>query len=156
VYEGRWVVSRAWIVQYTGAAVSTVARWYALRHEQPEGLRHPEVVCTVGRVKYFDQQAVEAFWGPGGRMSARACSDPGGAVATGREHVEVGPAGSSVSRPWQWPFKRCGLPAGTAAGWPLNWRVSTGGVARTWQRAVNEAREQYEAEHEQGAAGAAS
>ncbi|MFJ8770402.1 hypothetical protein [Streptomyces clavifer] len=32
---GRAVVSRAWITRYTGAGRSTVARWYALRHEQP-------------------------------------------------------------------------------------------------------------------------
>ncbi|MDF6023133.1 hypothetical protein [Streptomyces sp. JH34] len=62
VVEGRAVVSRAWIVAYTGAGRSTVARWYALRHEQPEGRRHPERVVTIDRVDYYDQAEVEAFW----------------------------------------------------------------------------------------------
>jgi hypothetical protein len=62
LYEGRWVMSRAWIIQYTGAAASTVARWCAERGQRPEHLRRPEPVCTVGRTIYFDQQAVEAFW----------------------------------------------------------------------------------------------
>ncbi|WP_199923288.1 hypothetical protein, partial [Streptomyces sp. NRRL S-813] len=46
----------------TGAAAATAARWYAQRHQQPEGRRHPEVVCTVEGRHYFDQQAVESFW----------------------------------------------------------------------------------------------
>ncbi|MER6977226.1 hypothetical protein [Streptomyces carpinensis] len=33
----------------------------ARRQQRPGGRRHPEVVCTVGRMHYFDQQAVESF-----------------------------------------------------------------------------------------------
>ncbi|MER5995709.1 hypothetical protein [Streptomyces viridosporus] len=55
-------MSRAWIRELTGASAAMAARWDAQRHQQPEGRRHPEVVCTVGRIHYFDQQAVEAFW----------------------------------------------------------------------------------------------
>jgi hypothetical protein len=62
VHEGRWVVSRAWIRELTGASAATVARWYTQRLQLPEERRHPEIVCTVGRTHFFDQQAVEAFW----------------------------------------------------------------------------------------------
>lgn len=48
--------------RYTRAGRSTVARWYALRHEQSEKLRHPERVITIDRINYYDQQAVKAFW----------------------------------------------------------------------------------------------
>ncbi|MFH9118559.1 hypothetical protein [Streptomyces globisporus] len=39
-----------------------MARWYALRQEQAEGLGHPERVVTVDPVEFYDQAAVEAFW----------------------------------------------------------------------------------------------
>lgn len=62
LHDGRWVVSRAWVMQHTGASARTVARWYGERTHRPEGRRFPEAVCTVDRVQYYDQQAVEAFW----------------------------------------------------------------------------------------------
>ncbi|MGW6212391.1 hypothetical protein [Streptomyces sp. NPDC055109] len=62
LWEGRWVVRRAWIMQMTGAAESTVTRWYTEREQRPSHLRHPEIACTVGRTVYFDQQAVRDFW----------------------------------------------------------------------------------------------
>ncbi|MGX4694720.1 hypothetical protein [Streptomyces sp. JNUCC 63] len=55
-------MSRAWIRELTGASAATAARWYGQRHQQPEDRRHPEVACAIGRINYFDQQAVEAFW----------------------------------------------------------------------------------------------
>ncbi|MFW3477152.1 hypothetical protein ACN24M_39465 [Streptomyces microflavus] len=45
-----------------GCGRSTAARWYALRHEQPQERRHPERVVTIDRVDYYDQAEVERFW----------------------------------------------------------------------------------------------
>ncbi|MEU9272300.1 hypothetical protein AB0E04_43910 [Streptomyces sp. NPDC048251] len=147
VHEGRWVVSRAWIRQLTGASSATVERWYAQRGVQPEGRRHPEVVLTVGRTHYFDQQAVEAFWaawqeevgtgrlgaagrkpgdGQGGYSADRSRRDQAVGVALAALREEGGP--------------RRGLAARLAR--------EHGGVARSWQRAVAEARAVYEAEAE--------
>lgn len=55
-------MSRAWIMRHTGVGRSTVARCYALRHEEPPEHRHPERVITIDRNDYYDQEAVEAFW----------------------------------------------------------------------------------------------
>lgn len=156
VYEGRWVVSRVWIVQYTGAASSTVARWYAQRAVQPEGLRHPEVVCTVDRVRYFDQQEVEAFWSAWRQdvgtsllgVSGRRTGDGQGARGGGhsREQRE-----DAVEVALQALRQAGGYRRGLAA----ELARERGGVARTWQRAVTEARTRYEAEQDQGPAASA-
>ncbi|WP_193384265.1 hypothetical protein [Streptomyces davaonensis] len=151
LYEGRWVVSRAWIVQYTGAASSTVARWYARREEQVEELRHPEVVCSVGRVHYFDQQAVVAFWaawqqdvgagllGVSGRRAGDGQGARGGGHSRAQREQAVGVALQALRAAGGY---RRGLAAELA-------RVH-GGVARSWQRAVTEARALYEQGTEQG------
>ena len=55
------IVSCASFTWCAGAGRSTVARWYAPRHEPPER-RHPERVVTIDRVDYYDQAEVEAFW----------------------------------------------------------------------------------------------
>ncbi|MEV0695832.1 hypothetical protein [Streptomyces sp. NPDC050388] len=82
---GRWVVSRAWVMERTGAAVATVARWYAQREQQPGDRRFPEVACTLGRTHYYDQAAVESFW------------------VAWREDVGTGPSPGCRTAPWGWP-----------------------------------------------------
>ena len=119
------VVSRAWIIQYTGAAASTVARWYAERGRRPERPRHPEPVCTVGRTIYFDQQAVEPFGRPGRRTSALRSSGQAVVPETGREPAVAAPAVNSGSGPLRWRWTRCAGPAVIAAGSLPNWRVNT-------------------------------
>ncbi|MGW5434612.1 hypothetical protein ACWET9_47150 [Streptomyces sp. NPDC004059] len=157
VHEGRWVVSRAWIGELTGASAATLARWYAQRLQQPEERRHPEVVCTVGRTHYFDQQAVEAFWaawqedvgtgllGAAGRRRGDGRGANGG--GPGREQ-----RGKAVAVALQALRQAGGYHRGLAA----QLAREHGGVSRTWQRAVNEARIQYDAEQGEGAASAPS
>ncbi|MFF9221467.1 hypothetical protein [Streptomyces viridosporus] len=62
VKGGRWTMGRVWGIQHPGAPAATVARWYAQRAQYPPGLRFPEAACTIGRVHYYDQESVEAFW----------------------------------------------------------------------------------------------
>ena len=59
---GRGIVNRDWIMQRTGAGRSTAAKWYADRLEQPQEFRHPEVVATIDRVKYYDEEQFETFY----------------------------------------------------------------------------------------------
>ncbi|MFE6335212.1 hypothetical protein ACFVOK_18635 [Streptomyces sp. NPDC057798] len=145
LHEGRWVVSRAWVRQLTGASAGTLARWYAERHSRPEGCRHPEVVHTVGRTHYFDQQAVEAFWaawqedvgtgrlGTAGRKPGDGRGGYGGADRARREQaVAVALAALRAE-------------GGYRRGLAVRLAREHGGVARSWQRAVNEARALYEA-----------
>ncbi|MFJ8621171.1 hypothetical protein ACIRD4_36010 [Streptomyces clavifer] len=150
VVEGRAVVSRAWITRYTGAGRSTVARWYALRHEQPEERRHPERVVTIDRVDYYDQEAVEAFWaahqevvgtarlGVSGRKSGDGQGDRGGGRPMSAERaraVEVALA----------ELRRAG---GYRRGLAARLTREHGGGASTWERAVNTARATYEEKSE--------
>ncbi|QEU64297.1 hypothetical protein CP966_02710 [Streptomyces galilaeus] len=62
IVDGRWVVSRAWVMEHTGASAATVARWYAQREQYPAELRFPQVACTLDRTHYYVQEDVEAFW----------------------------------------------------------------------------------------------
>ncbi|MEU4266165.1 hypothetical protein ACYCCF_30070 [Streptomyces argenteolus] len=153
VVEGRALVSRAWIVAYTGAGRSTVARWYALRHEQPEGRRHPERVVTIDRVDYYDQAEVEAFWaahqeavgtarlGVSGRRSGAGQGERGGGRPVSAERaqaVEVALA----------ELRRAG---GYRRGLAARLARTHGGGASTWERAVNAARTAYDGESEREA-----
>lgn len=150
VHEGRWVVSRAWVAGLTGASAATLARWYAERHAQPEGRRHPEVVHTVRRTHYFDQEAVEAFWaawqqdvgtgrlGAAGRKPGDGRGGNGGVDRTGRDQAVA--VALDILRA-EGGYRR-GLAARLAR--------AHGGVPRSWQRAVNEARALYEAETDGG------
>ncbi|MFD7874160.1 hypothetical protein ACFV5G_08550 [Streptomyces sp. NPDC059766] len=148
VHGGRWVVSRAWVGELTGASAGTLARWYAERHVQPEARRHPEVVYTVGRTHYFDQQAVEAFWAVwqeevGTGRLGRAGRKPGSPATGGADRAQRERAvrvALAVLRE-EGGYRR-GLAAQLAR--------EHGGVARSWQRAVGEARAVFESE--QGAA----
>ncbi|MEU1457369.1 hypothetical protein [Streptomyces avermitilis] len=144
VHEGRWVVSRAWIQELTGASAGTLARWYAERQAQPQTRRHPEVVHTVGRTHYFDQQAVESFWAAwqqdvGTGRLGRAGRPPGGAPTGGADRALRDQAVSvALAALHEDGGYRRGLAARLAREY--------GGVARSWQRAVNEALEEYGAQ----------
>ncbi|MFD7972879.1 hypothetical protein [Streptomyces clavifer] len=145
VVEGRAVVSRAWIVAHTGAGRSTVARWYALRHEQPEGRRHPERVVTIDRVDYYDQAEVEAFWaayqeavgtarlGVSGRRSGAGQGERGGGRPVSAERAQAVEVALAELR------RAGGYQRGLAA------RLARihGGGERTWGRAVTDARTTY-------------
>ncbi|MEU5417539.1 hypothetical protein [Streptomyces clavifer] len=150
VIGDRAVVSRAWIVAHTGAGRSTVARWYALRHEQPAERRHPERAATVNQVDYYDQEAVEAFWaahqnavgtarlGVSGRRSGSGHGEPSGGRPVSAERaqaVEVALA----------ELRRAG---GYRRGLAARLARTHGGGASTWERAVNTARATYEEESE--------
>ncbi|MGI5048430.1 hypothetical protein ACM9HD_34075, partial [Streptomyces sp. JAC25] len=74
-----------WITRHTGADRSTVARCYALRHEQRPERRHPERRITIDRIDYYDQEAVEAFWA--------AHQQGGGTARLGVSGRRSGPAG---------------------------------------------------------------
>ncbi|MFE1465196.1 MULTISPECIES: hypothetical protein [Streptomyces] len=140
VYEGRWVVSRAWIRELTGASEATVARWYTGRGDQPEERRHPEVVCTVGRRHYFDQQAVESFWAAWQEEVGIARLGSGRRSGDGQ-----GTRGGGVGREWREQAVAVALAAlrqagGYHRGLAARLAREHGGVARSWQRAVSEAR----------------
>lgn len=61
VHNGREVVNRDWIMQSTGAALSTAKLWYAQREQQPENVRHPEKI-TLNRAAFFDREGFERFY----------------------------------------------------------------------------------------------
>lgn len=126
-------------------------RWYAQRLQQPEGRRYPEAVLTVGRRLYFDQEAVESFW------------------AAWQQEVGTGRLGAAGRRPGDGQGMRGGGPGraqreqavgvalavlreagGYSRGLAARLAREHGGVARSWQRAVNEARDQYENEQDEG------
>lgn len=130
-----------------------MARWYALRHEQPQERRHPDRVITVDRIDYYGQQAVEAFWaahqeGVGtGRLgvSGRRSGAEGGGRGAGRpvsqkraQAVEIALAELHRAGSYQ-----RGLAARLAR--------THGGGASTWERAVNTARTAYDEETEREA-----
>lgn len=108
---------------------------------QPEQRRHPEVVHTVGRVHYFDQQAVEAFWAAwqediGTGRLGRAGRPPGSPATGGADRAQRERAVRVVLAALR---EEGGYRRGLAA------RLARehGGVARSWQRAVTEARTLY-------------
>ncbi|MFF8367209.1 hypothetical protein ACF05F_35235 [Rhodococcus erythropolis] len=150
VHEGRWVVNRAWIMQHTGASAATVARWYAQRAQQPPQRRHPEVACTVGRAHYFDQEAVESFWaawqeevGTGRlKVSGRRSGDGRGAQGGGPGRAQREQAVATALA----ALRRAG---GYQRGLAARLAREHGGVTRSWQRAVTEARTLYNQQHEQ-------
>ncbi|MBM7443149.1 hypothetical protein [Streptomyces sp. HB132] len=148
VVEGRAVVSRAWITRYTGAGRSTVARWYALRHEQPQERRHPERVVTIDRVDYYDQAEVERFWaahqeavgtallGVSGRKSGVEHGEPRGGRPVSAERAQaVQVALAELRRTNEHQRGLAGRLARTH-----------GGNERTWARAVTDARAIHAAE----------
>ncbi|MFD6803805.1 hypothetical protein [Streptomyces cyaneofuscatus] len=151
VIEGRALVSRAWICQFTGAGRSTVARWYSLRRERPEGLGHPERVVTVDRVDYYDQRAVEAFWaahqeavgtgrlGVSGRRRGAGHGEASGGRPVSVERAQAVEVALGELR------REGGYRRGLAA----RLARAHGGSARTWERAVTAARGAYERQAQQ-------
>lgn len=105
----------------------TVARWHALRREQPEGLGHPERVVTVDRVDFYDQAAVEAFWaahqeavGTGRLGVSGRRSGAGHGEATGGRPVSV-----QRARAVQTVLEELRRAGGYRRGWQRGWPVST-------------------------------
>ncbi len=147
VVDGRWVVSRAWVMQHTGASAATVHRWYAQRDQYPEELQFPGVACALERTHYYDQAAVEAWWstwrqdvGTGrlqaaGRRPGDGRGNHGGGWGRGRRDRAVALALAELR---QADGYRRGMAARLAH--------EHGGSERSWQRAMTEARVVYERE----------
>ncbi|WP_432171985.1 hypothetical protein [Streptomyces sp. 1222.5] len=145
VYDGRFVVSRAWVVGHTGASAATVARWYAQRAQQPPERCFPEVACTLAGTHYYDQEAVESFWsvwqedvGTGrlqaaGRRPGDGRGNHGGGHSRAQRDQAVAAALAELRQAGGY---RRGLAAQLAR--------EHGGNERLWQRAVTEARALYE------------
>lgn len=151
VVGGRALVSRAWIMRRTGAGRSTVARWYALRDEQPPERRHPDRVITVERVDYYDQQAVERFWaahqegvgtgrlGVSGRKSGAGHGRARGGRPVSQERAQAVEIALTELR-------RAG---GYERGLAARLARAHGGGAWIWERAVTDDRTAYAAELDQ-------
>ncbi|MFD5721687.1 hypothetical protein [Streptomyces sp. NPDC127036] len=124
-------------------------RWSAQRRERPEGRRHPDVVLTVGRTLYFDQQAVEAFWaawqqevgtgrlGTAGRPPGDGRGTRGGGPGREQRELAVGVALEVLRRE-----------GGPRRGLAAELAREHGGVARSWRRAVAEAVTVFESEQQ--------
>ncbi|MER7983393.1 hypothetical protein [Streptomyces sp. NPDC095817] len=149
VWEGRWVVSRAWIARLTGAAESTVIRWYTERGRRPERLRHPEVVCTVGRTMYFDQQAVEAFWSAWQQDVGTTRLGTGRRPGDGQGTRGGGPGREQRDRAVAVALDVLRREGGPRRGLAAELAREHGGLARSWQRAVAEAVATFESEQTQ-------
>ncbi|MDT0467052.1 hypothetical protein [Streptomyces gibsoniae] len=144
---GRWVVSRAWVMQHTGASAATVARWKAQREQYPPELQFPEVACTIERTHYYDQEAVEAFWaawqqdvGTGrlkaaGRRPGDGQGNRGGGTGRAQRDQAVATALAELRQA-----------GGYQRGLAARLTREHGGNERMWQRAVTEARTLYEAD----------
>ncbi|MEV0185876.1 hypothetical protein AB0I54_42415 [Streptomyces sp. NPDC050625] len=145
IVGGQWVVSRAWVMQLTGASAATVARWKAQREQYPPERRFPEVACTIGRTRFYVQEAVEAFWaawqedvGTGrlqtaGRRSGDSRGNQGGGPSRAQRDQAVATALAELRQAGGY---RRGIAAQLAR--------EHGGNERSWQRAVTEARALYE------------
>ncbi|WP_405933701.1 hypothetical protein [Streptomyces sp. NBC_00827] len=77
VLEGRAVVNRDWIREFTGASVGTAARWYKVRDEQPKEHRHPEKERVEG-ADFYDEQQFRDFhtWFQNEKQSKVLKADP--------------------------------------------------------------------------------
>ncbi|WP_326844486.1 hypothetical protein OHB33_40715 (plasmid) [Streptomyces sp. NBC_01558] len=148
VYEGRWVVSRAWIIQHTGAAASTVLRWYTDRDRYPHHLRHPDVACTVQRRNYFDQQAVQAFWAAWQRDIGTAHLGKGQRPGDGQGTRGGGPGHEQRDRAVRVVLEVLRREGAPRRGLAAELAREHGGVARSWRRAVEEALTVFENEQQ--------
>ncbi|MFG2452845.1 hypothetical protein ACGFSG_26035 [Streptomyces sp. NPDC048512] len=146
LWEGRWVVRRAWIVQYTGAAESTVTRWYTERGRRPKHLRHPEVVGTVGRTVYFDKQAVEAFWAAWQKDIGTKRLGTGRSRGDGQGTRGGGPGRDQRDRAVGVALDVLRREGGPRRGLAAELAREHGGVVRSWRRAVAEAVATFERE----------
>ncbi|MEV5645742.1 hypothetical protein AB0L67_37370 [Streptomyces flaveolus] len=147
--DGRWVVSRAWVMAYTGASAATVNRWAGQRERYPEQRRFPPVACIENCTHYYPQEAVEAFWtvwktevgtgrlGAAGRRPGDGRGNQGGGHGRARRERAVAVILAELRQAGGY---RRGLAARLAR--------EHGGAKRSWQRAIAEARTQHE--HSQG------
>ncbi|WP_030187789.1 hypothetical protein [Streptomyces sp. NRRL S-813] len=115
------------------------------------------MVCTLEGRHYFDQQAVEAFWAAWqqdvgtGRLGA-AGRRRGDGLGANRS----GPGPEQRERAVAFALKALRQAGGHSRGLAARLAREHGGAPRSWQRAVNEARQRYEAEQGEGASGAVS
>lgn len=144
VYEDRWVVSRA-CIQHTGAAASTVLRWYTDRDRYPH---HPEVACTVQRRNYFDQQAVQAFWAAWQREIGTAHPGKGRHPGDGQGTRGGGPGREQRDRAVGVVLEVLRREGAPRRGLAAELAREHGGVARSWRRAVDEALTVFENEQQ--------
>ncbi|WP_411092749.1 hypothetical protein [Streptomyces sp. 049-1] len=144
VVDGRWVVSRAWVMELTGASAATVNRWYAQRDRYPAERRFPESVCAMNRTHYYDQEAVEAFWAAWredvgtGRLQA-AGRRPG----DGRGNQGGGPGRAQREQAVAVVLAELRAAGGYRRGMAARLAREHGGSERSWQRAMAEARARY-------------
>ncbi|WP_318218912.1 hypothetical protein [Streptomyces sp. SCL15-6] len=141
-------------MEYTGASAATVNRWAGQRERYPEHRRFPPVACIVNCTHYYAQEAVEGFW-----TAWKTEVGTGRLGAAGRRPGDGrGNQGGGRSRAWRDRAvaivlaelrEAGGYRRGTAARLALE----HGGAKRSWQRAIAEARTQYE--HSQGHGGTA-
>ncbi|MFJ7138055.1 hypothetical protein [Streptomyces fungicidicus] len=151
VVDGRWVVSRAWVMEHTGASAATVNRWYIQRERYPEGRRFPEVACTLNSTHYYVQEDVEAFWtawkadvgtgrlGAAGRRPGDGRGNHGGGYSRAQRDRAVAVVLAELRKA-----------GGYRRGMAVRLAREHGGSERSWQRAVAEARTLYEHEDRQG------
>ncbi|MER5995469.1 hypothetical protein ABT157_32075 [Streptomyces viridosporus] len=107
------------------------------------------MACAIGRVHYYDQEAVEAFWvawrqdvGTGLlRRAGRPCGDGRGNHGGGHGRAQRDRA-VVLAELRKADGYQCGMAARLAR--------EHGGGERSWQRAVTEARTQYEHSQSQG------
>lgn len=150
VVDGRWVVSRVWVMEHTGASAATVNRWYVQRERYPEGRRFPEVACTLNCTHYYAQEDIMAFWAAWkadvgtGRLGA-AGRRPG----DGRGNQGGGYSRAQRDRTIAIVLEELRKAGGYQRGMAARLAREHGGSERSWQRAVAEARTQYENEHSQ-------
>ncbi|MGC9479257.1 hypothetical protein ACP4I1_34625 [Streptomyces sp. WG4] len=145
IHDGRWVVNRSWVMEHTGASEATVNRWYVQRDRYPEERRFPEVACTLNRTHYYAQEAVEAFWEAWkadvgtGRLRA-AGRRPG----DGRGNQGGGPGRAQRDRAVAVVLAELRQAGGYRRGMAARLAREHGGSERSWQRAMLEARTEYE------------
>ncbi|MER5996752.1 hypothetical protein [Streptomyces viridosporus] len=146
-------------MERTGASAATVARWYAQREQYPAERRFPEVACTLDRIHYYDQEAVEAFsvaWREDvGTGRLQAAGRPRG---DGRGNHGGGHSRAQRDRAVAIVLAELRQAGGYQRGMAARLAREHGGSERIWQRAMTEARTHYEHEHglDQDGAGAAS
>ncbi|MEV0186358.1 hypothetical protein AB0I54_45155 [Streptomyces sp. NPDC050625] len=143
--DGRWVVSRAWVIQHTGASAATVARWYAQREQYPPERRFPEVACTIEGTHYYVQEAVEAFWAAWREdVGTGRLQTAGRRPGDGRGNQGGGPSRAQRDQAVATALDQLRKAGGYRHGIATQLAREHGGNERGWQRAVAEARTLYE------------
>jgi hypothetical protein len=155
IEDGRWMVSRAWVMEYTGASAATVARWYAQRDRYPEERRFPEVACALNRTHYYAQEDVEAFWAAWKEdVGTGRLQTAGRRRGDGRGNQGGGYGRAQRDRAVAIVLEELRKAGGYQRGMAARLAREHGGSERSWQRATLEGRAQYEREHGQDQDGA--